>query len=69
MLQNIQQVSGPSVYLPDMQKITADRAGFLPIPHLSSTARSAHVFPNLQSASLLSLGQLCDDNCIVLLNK
>ena len=69
MLQNMKDVSGPSVYLPDMTKITADRTGLLPIPHLSSSARSAHVFPNLKSASLLSLGQLCDDDCLILLNK
>ena len=69
MLQDIQQVAGPSVYLPDMTKITADQCGFLPIQNISSTARKAHIFPQLQSASLLSLGQLCDDDCTILMNK
>ena len=36
---------------------------------LSKNATTANVLPNLQSASLISLGQLCDDNCDVTLNK
>ena len=69
ILQNVQQIAGPSVYLPDMTKITATQCGSLPIPNLSPTACKAHVFPRLQSASLLSLGQLCDDDCTILMNK
>ncbi len=69
ILQNSCPVAGPSVYLPDMEKITATHKGFLPISNLTSTATQAHVFPALKSASLLSLGQLCDDDCTILLNK
>ena len=32
-------------------------------------AKKATVLPDLKSSSLISLGQLCDDNCKVLLDK
>ena len=41
----------------------------MPIPTLSSKATSAAVFENLHSASLLSVGQLCDDDCQVTFDK
>ena len=39
------------------------------LPTLSSEAKIGHVIPNLSSASLLSIGQLCDDNCLALFTK
>ena len=36
---------------------------------LSKKARIAKILPELRSSSLLSLGQLCDDDCDILLNK
>jgi hypothetical protein len=46
------------------------RSGLLPnLHHLSKAARKAHIFKDLHSASLISLGQLCDDDCIITLNK
>ena len=38
-------------------------------PKLSSIAQTGHVMHDLHSSSLLSAGQLCDDNCVVVLNK
>ena len=35
----------------------------LPIPSLSPAANQVHMFPKLQTSNLLSLGQLCDDDC------
>ena len=35
----------------------------LPIPSLSPAANQVHMFPQLQTSNLLSLGQLCDDDC------
>ena len=32
-------------------------------------AQNTHILPNLENSSLLSLGQLCDDGCIVHLTK
>ena len=39
------------------------------LPTLSSAAKVGYVIPNLSSASLLSIGQLCDDDCLALFNK
>ena len=36
---------------------------------LSTTAQTATVLPHLKSTSLISLGQICDDNCTVVLNR
>ena len=53
-----------------MDSITTTHVGMLPYKHsLSTKAITANVLPNLHSASLISLGQLCDDNCDVNLNK
>ena len=61
---------GPTVTLPDNTAITASKKGTLPLaPQLSTTAKTAHVLDNLQSASLVSVGQLCDDDCEVNFSK
>ena len=39
------------------------------LPTLPSAAKIGHVIPNLLSASFLSIGQLCDDNCLALFTK
>ena len=33
------------------------------LPHVSKTAREAHIFSSLASGSLYSVGQLCDNGC------
>jgi hypothetical protein len=44
--------------------------GNLPLsPKLSSTAQSAFVLNDLQTGTLISLAQLCDDDCIAIFNK
>ena len=35
-------------------------------PALSPTAQTGHVLNNLKSATLLSAGQLCDDDCTII---
>jgi len=35
----------------------------LDLPNLPAAARTAHIFPDLGTTSLLSVGQLCDANC------
>ena len=37
--------------------------------NLSPDAQTGHVMNDLRSSTLLSAGQLCDDKCIVVLNK
>ena len=57
----------PTVQLPNNASITATETGRLRIsPYLYE---QAHVLQDLASASLLSLGQLCDDDCHVILRK
>jgi hypothetical protein len=38
-------------------------------PELSHQATTGHIFHNLQSGSLISIGQLCDDDCVALFTK
>ena len=62
--------NGPVAYLPDKTTIKADRQGILPLhPSLSTTAQKAFSFPDLKNESLISVGQLCDDNCKVIFDK
>ena len=69
-LSKIINYSGPSVTLPDADKIAPSHQGTLNIhSNLSHAATVGTVLPQLKSASLLSLGQLCDDGCDVLLHK
>ena len=68
-LQQIEQAHGPSVFLPNIETITSTHTGLLPYDSLTTQAKTANILPQLHSASLLSLGQLCDDNCDVHLNK
>ena len=57
--------NGPTVILPDSSSIAPTATGNLNIPGLSQQATKSYIFPDLQSASLLSVGQLCDDGCDV----
>ncbi len=68
-LSNVHPTAGPSIYLPNMQSITSTYTGMLPVPMLTSKARTTHILPQLHSASLISLGQLCDDDSKIYLNK
>ena len=62
--------NGPTVHLPNNETITSTVTGQLPFSDkLSTSARQAHVFNDLHSASLVSLGQLCDDDCTIFLHK
>ena len=54
------------VTLPDGSTISLTHTGLLPLPHLPATARRAHIFPNLASESLLSIGRLCNSGCTAL---
>ena len=54
-LSNVHPTAGPSIYLPNMQSITSTYTGMLPVPMLTSKARTTHILPQLHSASLISL--------------
>ena len=69
-LQQIENAPGPTVTLPNNSTITSTSRGKLPLhDSLSLQATTTLILPNLQSLSLISLGQLCDDDCQVHLNK
>ena len=57
------------VTLPDGYKIQASHTTLLPIPQLPITAREAHIFPDLDNHSLISIGKLCDSGCIAIFTK
>ena len=56
--------------LPNNATIQADKKGFLPLHNsLTDIGQKALSFPNLTNESLLSVGQLCDDDCVILFDK
>jgi hypothetical protein len=56
--------------LPNNATVHASQAGLLPLhPSLSDKAATAHVLDGITNSSLISLGQLCDDNCIAVFTK
>jgi hypothetical protein len=65
VLLNKQYVQGLTVTLPNNEVITSTLAGSLPIDGISTTAALTHVYDDLLSASLLSVGHLCNGKCEV----
>jgi hypothetical protein len=56
--------------LPNNDTIQASQTGKLPLhPSLSDKVTTAHVLDGITNSSLISLGQLCDDNCIAIFTK
>ena len=69
-MQNITPVDGPSVTLPNNAILKSNEEGDIPLsPLLSNNARKASIIPGLTSSSLISLGQIVDDNCTIILDK
>ena len=68
ILQEYTSQQGPSVHQSDNSTLVFTGAGYLPL-HSSITRGGYHtmVLLQLRSSSLVSLGQLCDNNCLVLL--
>ena len=59
----------PEVLLPDTSMLKAAMESQLPLGYLViMRAKETVVFDNLQ-CSLIYIGQLCDDDCKILLNK
>ena len=57
-----------NVKLPSSSTIASTHQSQIPQKQLSSKAKHAEIFPKLHS-SLISIGQLCDDECIVTFYK
>ena len=68
-LKNVVQNNEINVTLPDNSNIQSTHTGNINIPKLSNTATTAHILPALKDTSLISLGQLADDGCQILLDK
>ena len=70
LLQNIRNTNEIPVQLPDSTLIMSSEKGELPLSSsLSSKAKTAMILPELKSSNLISLGQLCDDDCQIILDK
>ena len=70
ILMDLKSFKGQSVTLPDNLTIAPSHIGQLPLSsQLSSKAKQSTVLPQLKNASLVSLGQLCDENCEITLTK
>ena len=67
-LTNIRPYTGTSVILPDGDTLTANQQGIINISSkLSKLAQRATVLKNLTSSLLISLGQICNDKCTVIM--
>ena len=56
--------------LPNNASMHSKECGQLLLSNLlSQHAKTAHIFDELKSASLISLGKLCDDSCKIHLDK
>ena len=70
ILDNVTNAIGPSVQLPNNKSLQSTQQGEIPLSHaLSTTGKHAMILPGLKSASLISLGQLCDDKCTLILDE
>ena len=62
--------NGPKVQIPNGTNINTIKKGILPLhAPLSSAAKKASVLEGLSNATLLSIGQLWDENCIAVFDK
>ena len=62
--------TGPSVRVANGNNIeTSKRALVSLAKELSTKTKTGHIFDDLKSGSLISIGQLCDDECIALFKK
>ena len=67
---NVKPTLSPKlVQLPTQQIVASTHDSTLNIPKVSSAAKSATIFPKITGPSLLSIGQLCDDNCTAVFTK
>ena len=68
---NMQQlIDGPITTLPNSGIVKAAHKGVLPLHDtFSDQAKEALVYPEITNESLLSIGQICNDNCLTLFSK
>jgi hypothetical protein len=62
--------TGPSVQVAYGDNIETTTQVIVPLAaELSQLAKFGHIFDNLKSGSLVSIGQLCNDKCVALFTK
>ena len=62
--------SGPTVQVANEHIIKPSFSATLKLSSkLSSKAQSAHIFKDITTGSLISMGQLCDDDCFAIFAK
>jgi hypothetical protein len=55
--------AGPTVQVANGDNIKTTKRAIIPLAdELSNQAKTGHIFESLKSGSLISIGQLCDDN-------
>ena len=71
ILQQRQNINnGAKVQIPNGTNMSTVEQGILPLHQLlSKTAQKGNVLEGLNNTSLLSIGKLCDDNCIAVFDK
>ena len=57
-----------NMILPNSSQMASTHQDHKPLQNLSSQSKRVEIFPNLPS-SLISIGQLCEDECIVTFDK
>ena len=67
ILTNIGPSPATSIILPNNQQIQAHATANIPIQNFSTNATKTYVLKELKNTNLISLCQLCDDGCYVLL--
>ena len=68
---DIQHTStGPSVQVANGHNIKTTQRATIPLAkELSEQAKTGHIFDHLKSCSLISIGQLCNNDCVALFTK
>ena len=67
---NLKKTTMPKlVQLPTKDIMKSSHDATLNIAQVSHAAKTATVYPKITGASLLSIGQLCDDNCTAIFTK
>lgn len=70
ILSSIQHDTNTSVILPNKMELKTNTVGTLPLSSsLTSRASLVNVLPGMTKSSLLSIRQLCNDDCTAIFNK
>ena len=70
VLIDIRETLTPPITLPNKESLIGKKVGTLPLHEkLTKKAKDATILPGLKSASLISLGKLCDDGCNIALHE